>query len=254
MLAELLFEVFHLRLEVGHIHLPVLCQDKLLLIFQGTLRCLHQQRDERHEELRANDIHLRIDVALVHDAAIIQLVVSLQQAHQHGILTSFLPPVLVQLLQEVLVFMLSGSGFHFVLHLEHDRDVFRPVFTVTEDEVALRTVARIIVLVKVSIRHQRTQITLELNTTMLLQGLTHHLRRHLRLQVLVVVYLFLLHTQLILMLLLQVCLMQLCLALLLLYLTLQFHDLVFSFLHISLCFVALLHQCQLQFVSILADL
>ena len=55
---EIRLEISKFRLEVGDINSLATRYGKLALILDATLCCLREQRDDWHEELRADDIHL----------------------------------------------------------------------------------------------------------------------------------------------------------------------------------------------------
>ena len=82
-LAKLILKFFQLVLEIGYIHLLALGQNELFLVLQTLLRGLNQQIDERNKELRANHIHLRIEVRLVHNTIVVEVILGLQQADEY---------------------------------------------------------------------------------------------------------------------------------------------------------------------------
>ena len=64
--------------------------------------------------------------------------------------------------------MFGGSGIHLILHFKHDGDIFRSILVITEDEVTLSAIHRLIIFLKVCLWHHRTDILLKLDTTVLL--------------------------------------------------------------------------------------
>ena len=101
-----------------------------------------------------------------------------------GVFAVLLSPVLVELLEKVLVLVLGGGGVRLILHLEHDgHDLRAGIILVTEDEVALAARPGIVVLLEVGIGEGRGPQLVELDLTMLLKRLPHHLGGQLRLQV-----------------------------------------------------------------------
>ena len=131
----------------------------------------------------------------VHDARVVQLAFRFEQRHQYGELAVLGTAVVVELFQEVLVLMLRCRLVHFVLHLEHDRDVFKAVFIVAEYEVALAAARCVVVFLKVGVGEERAH-AVELRAAVYFKSLAYHLGRHPCLQVLVVVNLLLLLFQL----------------------------------------------------------
>jgi hypothetical protein len=99
--------------DLGH-------QRQLGLVFQRVERRIAQQRDQRHKELRPHHIHLGVAVRHIHNAAVVQLALRLQQRHQHRVFARLLGAVFVQLFQKVFVPFFGGCFVALVLHLEHD--------------------------------------------------------------------------------------------------------------------------------------
>ena len=214
---------------------------------------MDKQVDEGHEELGTDDIHLRIEMALVDNAIVIKVVVCLQQAHQYGKLATFLTSVLVKFFQEVVVLVFCCRSVHLVLHLKHDGDIFGAVFRVAEDKVAFRAISGIVVLVEIGIRHHGADVLLKLNAAMLFQRLTNHLGGHTRLQIFVVIHLLLFHAQFVFMTFYQCRLMNLCLTFFQLQCRAELAQLCFFLLHALLGLVAFLHNCQLELIVVLRN-
>ena len=230
--GELRLEVVHLVLKVRDVDILPAHQLQLRAVLQAVKRRVAQQRDHGNEELRADDVHLGIAVGHVHDAAVVQLAVALQQGDQHGVLAALLPAVLVQLPEEVLVLVLGGGRIHLVLHLEHDgNELHALVRAVPVDEVALAAGARVVVLFKRGVLERQRADAVELRHAVLLQALADHLGGLLRLEVTVVRDLLVLLTDLQLVLLLRGFGAQLRGQLLPVHLVLQLHDLRVPALH-----------------------
>lgn len=149
--------------------------------------------------------------------------------------------------------MLGGGGVHFVLHLEHDGDVFRAVFRVAEDEVSLGAVRGIVVFLEVGGGHHGAEHLVEQGGAVYLECLAHHLGAHARLQVLVVFHLFLLHLQLVLVAFYQFVFADLCLASFQLGIVLQTLYLLFFLLDDVLRLVLFFQQGYLQVGFMLPD-
>ncbi len=91
---------------------------------------------------------------------------------------------MVELLKEVLVFMLNCRVVVLVFHLKHNGDDLVTILVaLTENEVALCAATCVVVLLKVRIGKRRHAQTIELNLTVLLERLAHHLGGETRLHV-----------------------------------------------------------------------
>ena len=77
--------------------------------------------------MRTDDVHLWVEVTLVHDAVVVEVILCLQKTNQNSKLTALFLAIFVQFLQEVIVLVLGGSSVHLVLHLEHDRDILSTI-------------------------------------------------------------------------------------------------------------------------------
>ena len=117
-------------------------------------------------------------------ARVVKFIVGLKQGHEHGVFAPFLGAVLVELLEEVFVFLLGGGFVTFVLHFEHDRDdLGSRIIHVTEDVVTLAASPSVVVLLEISLRKRRGPEAVELDLAVLLKGFANHLCRQPRLHV-----------------------------------------------------------------------
>ena len=150
--AEGLLEGSQLALEVGHNDALAAGNGELPLVFHSLLGRIHQEGDDSLEELGTDDVHLRVAMGDIHDAAIVQVAIHLQEGDQNGILASLSVAVGVELLEEVLVAVFGGCLVHLVLHFKHDGHVLHVIFVVAEDEVALAAAGGVIILLEVCFR------------------------------------------------------------------------------------------------------
>ena len=97
--AKALLEGVHVLLKVQDIELLIFHDLQLAAVLQRVERRVAQQRDDGNEKLRPHDVHLLVPVRHIHDAVVVQLVVDLQQRHQHRVLAVLFAAVLVQLLE-----------------------------------------------------------------------------------------------------------------------------------------------------------
>ena len=121
----------------------------------------------------------------IHNASIVELTVRLQQRNQHGIFAVFFITILIQLLKEILVFLLRRRCITLILHFEHDGNDLNIILAhIAEDIVPLTAHTGIIVLLKISLRESRRPDAVKLRLAVSLQSFTNHLRRHARLHIL----------------------------------------------------------------------
>ena len=76
--TESVLERHQFLFKIGYVHLLRLHDCQLALGVQTLLVRLAKKRNNRHKELRTNDVHLLIPVAHIHDAAVVELAVRLQ--------------------------------------------------------------------------------------------------------------------------------------------------------------------------------
>ena len=183
---EAFLEGADVLLEIAHVDLLVSGHFQLLAVLEGIERRIAQKRDDGNKELRADDVHLFVFVGYVHNAVVVQLVVNLQQGDEHCVFAFLFAPVLVQLFEEVLVFVLCGRLIHLVFHFKHDGDKLHPVSGFPEDEIPLAAAARVVVLFKIGLRERRHAQGVELVQTVLLQAFANHFRGLVGLEVLVI--------------------------------------------------------------------
>ena len=164
-----------------HINLLLFDERQFAFGIETLAAGLAEESDERHEELRTDDIHLIETLTLIvlrnrDDTAIIEVILRLEHGYEHSILAVLFLAVLVEFGKEVLILMLGGRLVVLVLHLEHNGDILHSIVgTIAEDEIALGALDDIVVLMKLRIGEQRTD-TRELIIAMLLKRFAHHFR------------------------------------------------------------------------------
>ena len=174
--AEPVLEVGQLVLEVRDVDVLLAHERELLAVLKRRERRVAQKRDDGDEELGAHHVHLLVLVGHVGDAGV-QLVVRLEQRHEHGVLAALLAAIGVQLLEVRLVGLSMGGVVGLVLHLKHDGDdLVALLVEVAEDEVALGALHHLVVLLEVGAREGRRAQAVELDLAVLLQRLAEHLR------------------------------------------------------------------------------
>ena len=100
---------------------------------------------------------------------------------------------MIEFLKEVLVFMLGRGLVVLVFHLEHNRnDLVAARVALTENEVALGTLGRIVILLEVRVGKRRHAQTVKLGLAVLLERLAHHLGGQANLHILKALDLFIL--------------------------------------------------------------
>ena len=182
--SESILEGLKLFLEVCDIDALLTGESELLLHADSVLGRVDQQGDHRLEELGSDDVHLRILVRHVHDAAVVELAVGLKERHEHGVLAALRVAIGIELFEEVLVFVLGGCLIHLVLHLEHNGDVLDAILVVAEDEVALAASGRIVVLLEVGVGEHRPHLAVEDGAAVGFQALADHFGGQARLEIL----------------------------------------------------------------------
>ena len=126
---------------------------QLAAVLQRVERRVAQQRDDGDEKLRPHDVHLLVPVRHIHDAVVVQLVVDLQQRHQHRVLAVLFAAVLVQLLEKIFIFVLRRGRVGLIFHLEHNGNKFSAALVrFAENEVPLAARARVVVLFNICIQ------------------------------------------------------------------------------------------------------
>eukprot|EP01022_Parablepharisma_sp_SALTPOND_P009847 TRINITY_DN14066_c0_g1_i1.p1 TRINITY_DN14066_c0_g1~~TRINITY_DN14066_c0_g1_i1.p1 ORF type:complete len:1308 (-),score=476.92 TRINITY_DN14066_c0_g1_i1:655-4578(-) len=184
-LREGRLETVELVLEIGDVDVLGPHLGQFGLVLQRLHAGIAQQRDDGQEELRTHHIHLRKTMRDIDDAAVVELVLRLQQRHQHRVFALLLDAVLIQFLEEVFVLFLGRGLVVLVLHLEHDGDDLGiGLIAIAEDVVALAAAAGIVVLLEIRAREGHGADAVELDLAVLLQGLADHLGGQARLQVL----------------------------------------------------------------------
>ena len=153
---ETVLELFHLRFEVRDVDILLLVLRQLLLIAQRAHGSIAQQGDDGNEELRANHVHLLVAIAHVHDSRVIELALGLEQRTEHRILAAFLAAIVVELLKEVLILVFGRGLVVLIFHLEHNRDdLVAARVALTEDEVTLGALGRIVVFLEIRVGKRR---------------------------------------------------------------------------------------------------
>ena len=174
--TEIILELLHLGFEVRDVDILLFVLRQLLLIAKRTHGGVAKKRDHGNKELRANHVHLFIAVTHVDDARVIELALGLQQGAEHRILAAFLATIMIELLKEILVFMLGRGLVVLVFHLEHNRnDLVAARVALAEDKVTLGALGRIVILLEVRVRKRRHAQTVKLGLAVLLERLAHHL-------------------------------------------------------------------------------
>ena len=177
-LAELGLEVLERILKARDVNVLLANLLKLAAGVHGVSARVAQKRDERQEELRADDVHLGVQVRDVHDARVVELALGLQRGDEHGVLAALVAAVLVELLEVVLVPLAVGGVVILVLHVEHDGDhLHAGVVQLAEDVVALGTVHHVVVLVELRLGEGHHAHAVELHLAVLLEGLSDELYR-----------------------------------------------------------------------------
>ncbi|MPN14540.1 hypothetical protein SDC9_161867 [bioreactor metagenome] len=176
--SECSFEVVKLGFKIGDIDVLRLHQCQLRLVLQRIHGRIAKQRDDRNEELRPDHIHLRIAVKHVDNPGVVKLVLRLKQRNEHSIFAALFGAILVELLEEIFIFLLGRRFVALILHLEHDRDNLRARFIqVAEDVVAFAARPSVVVLLEIGFRKRCSPEAVELDLAMLLKGLANHLGR-----------------------------------------------------------------------------
>ena len=76
--------------------------------------------------------------------------------------------------------MFARGGVVLVLHLEHNREEFGPIFRIfTVDKVAFRTGSSVVIFLEIGIREAIGSHAVELDKAMLLKGLANEFGAHL---------------------------------------------------------------------------
>ena len=175
-LPELVLEVLHGLFEVRDVDVLLTHLGQLATRLDAVERGVAQDRDHGNEELRTNDVHLVEGVAHVHDARVVELAFRLEHGDEHRVLAVLVVAVLVELLEEVLVFVVTGGGLLLGLHLEHDGEhLGAALVDLAIDEVALRTAHHLVVLVEVGVAEGRGTPAVELVFAVLLKRLADEL-------------------------------------------------------------------------------
>ena len=191
--TEIILELFHLGFEVRDVDILLFVLRQFLLIAQRTHGGVAKKRDHGNKELWANHVHLLVAIAHVHDAGVVKLALGFEQRAEHRVLAAFLAAIVIELLKEVLVFVLGRSLVVLVFHLEHNRnDLVAARVALAEDKVALATLGRIVILLEVRVRKRRHAQTVKLGLAVLLERLAHHLGGQADLHVLKALDLFIL--------------------------------------------------------------